>query len=55
MKINAVRRMAMSTEDTIKILGQIRRKAFVTASEFDIAICKAIEVMTKQITMRSSW
>ncbi len=45
----------MSIEDIVKVLGKIRRGEFVTKQEFDVAMHKAIEVMVKQITIRSSW
>lgn len=45
----------MSTEDTIKVLGKIKRGEFVTKKEFNEAILRAETALLLQITLRSSW
>ena len=45
----------MSTEDAIRVIGNVRRGVFVTRKEFDEAMRKATEALTDKITANHSW
>ena len=47
--------MGMSTEDAIRVIGNVKRGVVVTQKEFDEAMRKATEALTDKITANHSW
>ncbi len=47
--------MVMSTEEAIRIIGNVRRGILVDPRLFNEAMRKAIEALTDKITANHSW